>query len=91
MCGHYAHSAILYGLYSLNRVHAGLILLQVGVESLTKKKWLLLFFSLIKGSSVKDGRLPVLVNFVWPTIVGAVYILVMYFTQRQCYVGNGVQ
>jgi len=35
--------------------------------------------SLVKGSSIKNGRLPLGVNFIWPVILGVIPAVVSYF------------
>ncbi|KAI1722803.1 hypothetical protein Ddc_06983 [Ditylenchus destructor] len=46
--------------------------------------------SLIRGSSIKDGRLPPAVNYIWPAIVAAAPTVITYFTNRDHYASTGV-
>lgn len=54
-------------------------------------KCTLFIFSLIRGSSIKDGRLPPAVNYIWPALVAAAPTIIVYFTNRGLYSSNGVQ
>lgn len=37
----------------------------------------------MKGSSEKNGRLPVLVNYIWPLIISTAVMMISYFIQRK--------
>ena len=47
--------------------------------------------SLIKGTSLHDGRLPVAVNYLWPVLFGAIPVIIYFFTMREEYASTDVQ